>query len=90
MLVTIVGNGIDDFVRSVFKELTVNSIKEINRGSLGNFATLTYEIEIDDDFVISQRKLFMTRISDASTRLVGLYEHGNWMHIYVFKRSAFK
>lgn len=90
MLVTVIGSGVKEIVEPIFNTLTINSVNEISSGMLGNLRTLTYSISIEDDFVISQRKKLMSELSKESTHLVAFYEHGDWMHVYIFKRSAFK
>lgn len=90
MLVTIVGSGIDEVVEPIFGLLSIDSISKVNSGSLGNLRTLTYSLDISDDLVISQRKKLMSELSKEATHLLAFYEHGDWMHVYIFKRTAFK
>lgn len=90
MLVTIVGSGISEIVEPIFEALAVNSIIKANTGTLGNLKTLTYSLDFSDETVISQRKKLMSELSKEMMHLVAFYEHGDWMHVYVFKRSAFK
>lgn len=92
--VTIVGEAILDDVQMILEELNlvnpVNQVNAVNRGTLGNFKTFTYDIPIALPEVTEKRRAFMEKVQRESTKLLALYTHGDWMQVYVFRRSAFK
>ena len=90
MKVTIVGGGIIDILQQEFDNLHLNQIKPVKEGTLGNFNTLTYTFGIEEEKVLSKRRELMNFIAKESTHLVGMYRHGGWMDIFVFKKTAFK
>ena len=90
MSVTIVGGGIAEILDPVFDSLGLFPVKPIKRGSLGNFTTLTYIFELDEEKIIRKRRDLMHAIAQESTHLVGMYKHGGWMDIFVFRKSAIK
>lgn len=67
----------------------VNAINMVNKGMLGNFITLTYEVNIPDGQMVMIRKKLMQEITDTKL-LVALYEHGDWSRVYILAKSAFR
>lgn len=90
--VTIVGLDLVDIVLSLAKStgLTANPVNQVNKGRLGNFKTLTYIFDIDDDQLIAKRREFMNMLEEEKRFLVPLYEHGDWKNVYIFGRWAFQ
>ena len=90
MSVTIVGGGIAEILDPVFDSLDLYPVKPIKKGTLGNFNTLTYIFELDEQEIIRKRRDLMQFVAKESTHLVGMYRHGGWMDIFVFRKSAMK
>ena len=67
--------------------ISANRLNEVNRGSLGNFTTLTISVDISEDEVIVKRREFMDIL--AGKGLVPMYQHGDWMRIFVFPQGSF-
>lgn len=42
------------------------------------------------DDVINTRRKFMSTVQQESTHLYAMYPHGDWMHVYVFDKKAFR
>ena len=87
--VTVVGNDIFSRVEEL-AQTSLGAVNQVNPGRLGNFMTLTIFCEIPENEVIARRRKFMDLISLEGSELVGLYEHGNWMKVHIFKKSAWK
>lgn len=68
--------------------IEVNPVNPANNGKLGNFKTLTIFCRIPEKEIIVKRRAFMDYISKDGSGLMGLYEHGDWMKVYIFKRLA--
>lgn len=90
LTVTTVGGGIYPAVALALENagiISVNSIKEVNKGSLGNFTTLTVSVDIPEDEVIVKRRMFMDILLGQG--LVPMYLHGDWMRVVVFPQGSF-
>ena len=92
--VTIVGDAILDDVNMILEDINlVNTVNTVNMpvlGSLGNFKTYTYEFPISMNEITEKRRSLMEKVQRESTKLLALYTHGDWMQVYIFRRSAFK
>ena len=90
--ITIVGNDILDQVCEAVKlaGIRANPINRINDGKLGNFTTLMMTADISEEELIAKRRTFMDAIVKNGSSLMALYEHGDWMRVYIFKRNAWK
>ena len=91
LVLTIVGGDLVDIVFSKLRKasIDVNTVNLVNEGKLGNFRTLTYETDISDDDLIYKRRTFMDGVT-SEDGLMALYEHGDWMNVYILGRWAFK
>ena len=89
--VTIVGLDLKDIVLSAAKEagLFINPVNRVNHGMFGNFRTLTYIFDIDDDKLIKKRRDFMNILGDERRYLIPMWEHGDWNQVYILRRWAF-
>ena len=83
--VTVVGQDIAREVASIFDDVGLNVVNQVNTGMLGNLKTLTYTFEIPEESVISKRRQLMEEISKYGVRLMPMYVHGDWMRLFVFK-----
>lgn len=86
LLITIVGGGLKDDVEFIFGKLSINPVNTVNESMLGNFKTLTYEIPLKEDDIIDKRRLFIQKLTEYSPKTMVLFECGDWMHVYIFKR----
>lgn len=48
----------------------------------------TYSIEFTPEEVISRRRDILSAMA-ATDRLLPMYEHGDWMNAYIFKKTMF-
>lgn len=87
--VTLVGQDIFREVDRTCKLIGLTKINRISRGMLGNLRTLTYSFGLEEEKVISTRKALMEALQAYGPWLMPMYEHGKWMHVYVFKASSF-
>lgn len=85
MKVTVVGQELFDTVEDAIDLVGVNNLNEVNSGMLGNLKTLTYEFGVDEGDVIKKRKRLMDILYEDRKHLVALYEHGDWMSMWVVK-----
>ena len=90
--ICVVGYDIVDLVKEAIKEsgLDINHVNDANDGKLGNFRTLTIFCRIPENEVIAKRRAFMDYICRDGSGLMSLYEHGNWMKVYIFKRLSWQ
>lgn len=92
--VTIVGDAILDDVIMIMDSLKlinpVNTVNTVKLGMLGNFKTYTYDIPLKMTEITEKRRALMEKVQRESTRLLALYTHGDWMQVFVFRRSSFK
>lgn len=91
LVLTIVGLDLKDIVFGKLRKagIDINRVNPVNEGRLGNFRTLTYETDIPDDDLIYKRREFMGGVAEEDG-LLALYEHGDWLNVYIFGRWAFK
>lgn len=90
MKITVVGL---DLLRDILPILEQNGLSPINRtegGMLGNFKTYTLVYDISTDEVIQKRREIMASLLPMKDYLSPMYLATDWMHIFVFKNSAFK
>jgi len=73
----------------IARDQDINAINLVNKGMLGNFITLTYEVDIPDGQIVMIRKKLMQEITDTKL-LAALYEHGDWSRVYILAKSAFR
>lgn len=92
LTVTVVGNDIYDQVIAAIKEacIRINPVNPVKQGRLGNFMTLTVTCSIPDDEIITKRRTFMDILCKEGSNLTAMYEHGDWMRVYIFKKTAWK
>lgn len=83
---TVVGGGFEELVENIFAVNSINPVNKINGVNLGNFRTLIYLIDIPEESVIETRRKLMKALSKERNHLIPMYEHGNWMKIYIFKQ----
>lgn len=89
LFITVVGQDILDIVNPVLDEMTVNPVNPVNAGMLGNFKIFKYAITTSPETAIVFRRELMERLLKHSD-ILPMFEGGDWMKIYIFKRSAFK
>lgn len=89
LFITVVGYDLLDIVQSIFEKCGVKELKAPKRGMLGNFKTFKFAFAIESENVIVYRRILMEKLL-AHSDLMPMYEGGDWMKIYIFKRSAFK
>lgn len=87
--VVAIGNSIFSRIEEMI-QTSLGAVNQVNSGRLGNFMTLTIFCEISENEVIARRRKFMDLVSLEGSELVGLYEHGNWMSVYIFEKSVWK
>lgn len=68
----------------------INLISKINHGTLGNFSTLTYVLDISAEKFMTARRSLLNHLSRPGSPVVCLYEHGAISNVYIFSRTAFK
>lgn len=83
--VTVIGQDLFKDISGFFESAGLKEVNQVNSGMLGNLKTLTYEFYLEENEVISKRKIFMNLIAKESPRLMGLYAHGDWMRVFVMK-----
>lgn len=86
VVVTIVGKGYDEEFEWILTELAVKTVNTVNSGMLGNFATLTYYLEIPENDIIVKRRELMNKIRERLPQAMALYMHGDWNRIFIMKR----
>lgn len=87
--ITVIGSRYRRDIENIFSTLKVNVVNEIKEGRLGNFNTLTYFLKVNESEVVKVRRDIMATIA-ADGRLIAMYPHGEWMHVYIFETLAFK
>lgn len=91
LTVTVVGNDIYDQVLMAIKEAIGSyPVNPVKQGRLGNFMTLTVTCSIPDKEIIIKRRSFMDILCKEGSNLTAMYEHGDWMRVYIFKKTAWK
>lgn len=92
LTVVIVGLDLVDIVVNAAKMagLMVNPVNQVNPGKFGNFKTLTYIFNVDDDKLITKRRDFMNELAQDRRFIIPVYEHGDWTSVYILKRWAFQ
>lgn len=83
--VTVIGQDLFKIVQDKFELVGINKVNQLKNGMLGNLKTLTYFIEIPQDKVIKTRARLMKAMEEDSLRLMPMYDHGDWMRIFVMK-----
>ena len=83
--VTVVGQEIVKEVTSIFEDVRLTRVIQVNTGMLGNLKTLTYTFEIPEEEVIGKRRELMCELAKYGVRLMPMYVHGDWMRVFVFK-----
>lgn len=73
----------------IARDQGINAINLVNKGMLGNFITLTYEVDVPDGQMVMIRKKLMQEITDTKL-LAALYEHGDWSRVYILAKSTFR
>ena len=89
--IVMIGNDVVRTVRSIFTQEGINSVNEvklIKQGRLGNFKTLTHTVTIPDDPQVRRRQV-TGALAKESTHLLIMYPQGLPYTIYVFDRRAF-
>lgn len=86
---SVVGQDILDDVLSCMDKLKIHKVNPINIGKLGNIKVFTYSIEFTPEEVISRRRDILSAMA-ATDRLLPMYEHGDWMNAYIFKKTMFR
>lgn len=93
LYVTVIGGDTAAHAERIFDDLrlkSINQIKDRVLGRLGNFKTYTYIFEIPEEEVIDKRKKLMKALIGESAEWCGMYEHGDWMQLYLFRRFVQK
>ena len=91
LCVTVVGLGLETYVTPILSAARhINRVNRINYGWLGNFRTLIYRLEADDEHFIEARRDILANVSKPGSPVVGMYEHGNVGNLYIFSKSSFK
>lgn len=93
LYVTVVGGDTAAHAERIFHDLrlkSINQTKDGELGRLGNFKTYTYIFELPEEEVIEKRKTLMKALVGESGEWVGMYEHGDWMQLYLFKKFVQK
>ncbi len=93
LYVTVIGGDTASHAERIFDDLRLKSINQINDGALGrlgNFKTYTYIFELPEEEVIERRKKLMKALIGESAEWCGMYEHGDWMQLYLFRRFVQK
>lgn len=83
--VTVVGQDLFKIIDDKFEAAGLSLAYEIRTGMYGNLKTQTYIFELEDSEVIGTRKKFLNEVAKDSTRMTGLYMHGDWMRIFVMR-----
>lgn len=86
---SVVGQDILDDVLACMDKLKIHKVNPINIGKLGNIKVFTYSIEFAPEEVISKRRDILSTMA-ATDRLLPMYEHGDWMNAYIFKKTMFR
>lgn len=83
--VTVVGMDIVKEVTTIFDDVGLSVVNQVNTGMLGNLKAFTYTFEIPEEEVIDKRRQLMEEIAKYAIRLMPMYVHGDWMRVFVFK-----
>lgn len=89
LIVNVVGQDLLDLVEPIFEELGINKVNRVNPHMLGNFKVFKFMLAVEAENTIIFRRELMNRLLSHSD-LLPMFEGGDWMKIYIFKRSAFK
>lgn len=91
--ITVVGfHSLADYVMETLLRHNnyINAINTINYGSLGNFATLTYGVDIDTEKFLAVRRDIINDLTLPGSPIICMYEHGASKNVYIFSKTAFK
>lgn len=83
--ITVIGKDLFKLVEKKMELAGINTVNSVNSGMLGNLTTLTFEIKMRENEVISIRKKLLDVMAEDAMRLMPLYVHGDWMRIFVMK-----
>lgn len=93
LTINIVGiRKITDYVLHEISKINddVNAINLISSGTLGNFKTVTYGIDIPESKFMITRRAILNELSKPGSPVKCLYEHGSIVNVYIFAKTSFR